>query len=70
MQRESHAIWLALVEKAAPGDEYKYEITNRDNTYQRVDPRARGVTNSAGHGIIIDPEFDWQGGDFTMPSWN
>jgi len=70
MQQESHGNWLAFVENAAVGDQYKYEIVNGDKTYRRIDPRALGVTNSAGNGIIIDPEFDWQGDDFTMPAWN
>lgn len=70
MRREDGGCWFANIENAKPGDQYKYEITNADNTFQRIDPRVREVTNSIGNGIIHDPSFDWQGDDFVMPPWN
>ncbi|QDS95759.1 1,4-alpha-glucan branching enzyme GlgB [Roseimaritima multifibrata] len=70
MDREESGCWLAVVGNAKPGDEYKYEITNGDKTFQRIDPRVREVTNSVGNGIVHDPQFAWQGDDFTMPAWN
>lgn len=70
LQREDSGCWLAVVENAKPGDEYKYQIINADKTFQRIDPRVREVTNSVGNGIVHDPDFDWQGDDFTMPAWN
>lgn len=70
LQREESGCWFAIVEHAKPGDEYQYEITNGDNTFRRIDPRVREVTNSVGNGIIHDPNFDWQDDDFKMPAWN
>ncbi len=70
MSREDSGCWLALIENARVGDEYKYEITNGENAFRRIDPRAREVTNSVGNGIVHDPNFDWQDDDFPMPSWN
>ncbi|XZE56869.1 alpha-amylase family glycosyl hydrolase [Planctomycetaceae bacterium SH139] len=70
MQREDSGCWFAIVESAKPGQEYKYEITNGDRTFQRIDPRVREVTNSIGNGVLHDPRFDWQGDDFQMPAWN
>ena len=70
MSREDGGCWLVLIENANVGDEYKYEITNGENTFRRIDPRAREVTNSVGNGIVHDPNFDWQDDDFPMPSWN
>jgi 1,4-alpha-glucan branching enzyme len=70
MQREENGCWLATVEQAKPGQEYKYQITNGDQVLPRIDPRVREVTNSVGNGIIHDPNFDWQGDDFAMPAWN
>ncbi len=70
MDRDDSGCWLAIIENAKPGDEYKYQITNGDNTFQRIDPRVREVTNSIGNGIVHDPNFDWEGDDFTMPAWN
>ncbi len=70
LQREESGCWFAIVENAKPGDQYKYEISNGHNTFQRIDPRVREVTNSVGNGIIHDPNFDWQDDDFAMPAWN
>ena len=70
MEREDSGCWVTVVEKAKPGDQYKYELTNGSQTFQRIDPRVREVTNSVGNGVIHDPDFDWQGDDFTMPAWN
>lgn len=70
MDREDGGNWLATIEIAKLGDRYKYEITNGENTFQRIDPRVREVANSVGNGIVHDPNFDWQGDDFGMPAWN
>jgi 1,4-alpha-glucan branching enzyme len=70
MGRDEGGCWFAIVEQAKLGDEYRYEITNGDKVFQRIDPRVREVTNSVGNGIVHDPNFDWQGDDFTMPAWN
>jgi 1,4-alpha-glucan branching enzyme len=70
LQREPHGCWFTVVDNARPGDQYKYEITNGEQTFQRIDPRVREVTNSVGNGIIHEPKFDWQGDNFLMPAWN
>ncbi len=70
MDREDSGCWLAIIENAKPGDQYKYQITNGENAFERIDPRVREVTNSVGKGIVHDPNFDWQNDDFAMPAWN
>jgi 1,4-alpha-glucan branching enzyme len=70
MQRDANDCWFAIVETASPGDEYKYQIWRGEDTFERIDPRVLEVTNSAGNGVIHDPNFDWQGDQFTMPAWN
>ena len=70
MEQEDGGNWLAVLDNAKPGDEYKYQITYDGNTFQRVDPRVREVTNSIGNGVVHDPNFDWQGDDFQVPAWN
>lgn len=70
MAREPSGDWYVSIENAKPGDQYKYELKNGDNTFQRIDPRAREVSNSVGNGIVHDPKFDWQNDDFGMPAWN
>ena len=70
MERDQGGCWYTYIEAAKPGDQYKYEISNGERTFQRIDPRVREVTNSVGNGIIHDPQFDWQGDAFQMASWN
>ena len=70
MIAEEGGNWYAQVDSAAPGDQYKYEICYRGQTFQKIDPRVRRVTNSVGNGVVHQPHFDWRGDDFTMPPWN
>ncbi|GAC1597276.1 MAG: alpha-amylase family glycosyl hydrolase [Hymenobacter sp.] len=55
---------------AQPGDEYKFHLTNHGQTFDRNDPYARQVTNSAGSSVVHDPAFDWGDDHFQMPAWN
>ncbi len=70
MGRDPNGDWYVYVENAKPGDQYKYELKNGENTFRKIDPRVREVTNSVGKGIVHDPNFDWQNDDFSMPAWN
>tara|TARA_R110002049_G_scaffold305056_3_gene501149 strand:- start:105172 stop:107082 length:1911 start_codon:yes stop_codon:yes gene_type:complete len=70
MQREDNGHWFARVDHAKVGDEYKYRIRRGEDSYDRIDPRVREVTNSVGVGLVHEPEFDWSGDDFRMPAWN
>ncbi len=59
---EAEGYWYGFVEKAKPGQEYQYKIHTGDAVVQRIDPYARMLTNSAGNGLIYDPQaFDWEG---------
>lgn len=71
LQAESGGYWAIDLANAKPGDQYKYVITNGEQTLYRLDPYARQVTNSAGNSIIADLAFDWDGQDnFQIPAWN
>jgi 1,4-alpha-glucan branching enzyme len=70
MNREENGSWSIFIEQAKPGDEYKYLIKNGEQTFQRLDPRVREVTNSVGNGIVHNPNFDWEGDDFTIAPCN
>ena len=70
MEREQNGHWFAAVDDAAVGSEYKYRIVNGSDTFDRIDPRVREVTNSVGTGVVHDPQFDWDGDSFEMPPWN
>ena len=70
MQAEHNGYWYAEVSSAGIGDEYRYAIINGEQTLERIDPYARQVTNSVGHTIVVDPEFDWGEDDHQLPPWN
>lgn len=70
MEREEHGHWFVNVPGARVGDEYKYRLTRGDQVLDRIDPRAREVTNSIGNGIIHDPAFDWGDDQFVVPPHN
>ncbi len=63
--------WFASVAEAGPGSEYQFIILGADGERrQRIDPRARRVTQSVGNSIVYPDDFDWEDDDFTMPAWN
>ena len=70
MRREENGCWATVVPEAQVGDEYRYALVRGEETFLRIDPRARQVTNSVGNGVIHNPAFDWQDDDFQMPAWN
>ncbi len=68
MVNEGGGIWSVDVHGAIPGQEYKYRI---NNSFDKRDPRARRVVNSAGNSIIYDPNaFDWGGTPVPEPWHN
>lgn len=62
--------WQVFVDGARAGQGYKFWIKNGDNELLRIDPRAREVTNSVGHGIIVNTDFDWGDDNFETPPFN
>jgi 1,4-alpha-glucan branching enzyme len=63
--------WSADVAAARPGDEYRFLLETPAGPRNRIDPRARRLTNSIGNGIVYDPSaFDWGDHEFTTPNWN
>jgi 1,4-alpha-glucan branching enzyme len=57
--------WSRDVTGAVAGQEYKYVI---NGAIWKADPRAKGMVNSVGNGIIVDTTYNWTA--FTMPAWN
>ncbi|WP_241502231.1 alpha-amylase family glycosyl hydrolase [Hymenobacter glacialis] len=70
LQHEADGYWALDVPGVQPGAEYKYHITNGKQGFDRNDPYARQVTNSAGSSVVHDPHFDWGDDHFQMPAWN
>jgi 1,4-alpha-glucan branching enzyme len=69
LAQEELGYWSVDVPGVEPGHCYRYQITNREtaNVSTRIDPYAREVTNSIGHGIVSSREFPWQVNDYQMP---
>ncbi len=68
---EGNGIWAGNSPDARAGDSYKFVISNDKETFERVDPYAREVTNSVGDGVIADVNaFDWHGASFELPPHN
>lgn len=55
LDREAGDTWYGFVPEAKVGDEYKYHLVCGDQELERVDPRARKVTNSVGNGVVWLP---------------
>ena len=70
LAHEADGYWALDVAAAKPDDEYKFQITNGQKTFDRNDPYARQVTSSAGNSVVFDPNFDWEDCHFQMPAWN
>jgi 1,4-alpha-glucan branching enzyme len=63
--------WSADVAAAHAGDEYRFVLQTPAGDRNRIDPRARRLTNSVGNGVIYDANaFDWGDAEFRQPPWN
>jgi 1,4-alpha-glucan branching enzyme len=69
--REGSSFWSVEIPGAKIGDEYQFVIRNgAQPLLWRKNPYAGEVVNSSGNAVIHDPNFDWTGDHFAMPSWN
>ena len=68
---EGNGFWYGFVPGAKAADEYKFALTNGEQSLERIDPYAYQVTNSVGNGIVYDhAAFDWQNDSFSCPAHN
>ncbi len=58
LEREEQGNWYGVVPEATVGHEYKYHLRSGDQEFDRVDPRVRKVTNSAGNGVVWLPQAE------------
>lgn len=70
MEPENDGYWFADISEADIGDEYKFHLQSESQSYDRIDPYARQVTNSVGNAVVCDPDFNWKGDEYELPSWN
>lgn len=69
MESGADGRFSARLPQARAGDAYGLRLTTPDGrALDRVDPRARAVTNSVGEGLLVDAStFDWQDVAFETP---
>ncbi|MGH3546995.1 MAG: alpha-amylase family glycosyl hydrolase [Pseudonocardiaceae bacterium] len=68
---EEGGCWSGDVSEVGPGDGYLYSLAWPDRSLLRIDPYARQVTNSAGHGLVYDEAaFIWAEDDYRSPPWD
>ncbi|WP_245711887.1 alpha-amylase family glycosyl hydrolase [Hymenobacter psychrophilus] len=67
---EGEGYWTADFAGLGPGTGYKFHLTTPHGELTKNDPYARQVTHSAGHSVVVDPNFDWEDDAFQMPAWN
>lgn len=71
LNKEENGHWGGLITNAKAGDEYKYFLKTPFGDFQRNDPYALKMTNSAGNSVVYDhAEFDWQDDSFQIPNWH
>lgn len=70
MSPEPNGTWFVQVKGVEPGQSYKYRLSSGTTVFERIDPRARQLTDSDnGASVIIgDDDFAWSSDDFTPPS--
>jgi 1,4-alpha-glucan branching enzyme len=71
LMSEDNGHWGGLVADSKSGDEYKFFLKTPFGDFQRNDPYALKMTNSAGNSIVYDhSEFDWGSSEMTIPGWH
>ncbi|MDQ3331798.1 MAG: alpha-amylase family glycosyl hydrolase [Planctomycetota bacterium] len=70
LERDDGGYWFGHVASASAGDEYRYDIDFNGETFSRVDPHARALTDSKGNAVVTDTRFDWDDDDFTPAPLN
>lgn len=68
LKAAENGVWYGIVGNVVNGASYQFCITTADgNTIRKNDPRARKMTNSAGHSIVYDDDFNWKQKQFDLP---
>src|SRR5689334_21706605 len=63
--------WSADVPEAQAAAEYRFVLRTPGGELNRIDPRARRLTNSVGNAIVYPRDgFDWGDQAFDQPAWN
>lgn len=66
MSSADGGVWWCECADAENGQGYKFLITTADEQkLSKNDPRARNLTNSAGHSLIFADDYTWETTDFT-----
>jgi 1,4-alpha-glucan branching enzyme len=68
LEHEEGGYWYGSVRNAKPGQGYRFVVRSGDTTLLRIDPYARSVSNSVGHGLIEAKAHEEHG--FEIAPWN
>lgn len=64
MLGEGDGYWVADIEGAMPGQEYKFVINTGQWENWKNDPRSLAVTTNFGNSVIVDDDFEWDDDGF------
>lgn len=68
---EGNGYWSLDVRSVGDGSQYKYVLTNGNQTLWRKDSYSRWVSNSAGNSRVLDfTQFNWTAQGYSTPSWD
>ncbi len=70
MVREDNGNWSVHCADATPGQKYRFRIGRGEESYLKVDPRARQVSTDTADGVIYRDEFDWGDIPYEAPPLN
>ena len=70
LESEGDGYWSVTIKHAEAGQEYKYIINTGSNELYKNDPRSLQLTTTAGNSVITDPDFDWDGDEFSPPPFH
>ena len=64
MQRGEQGVWTVEAELPV-GTEYVFRIRHREETFERIDPKARAATSSIGRSVMTQDSFEWTDSAFS-----
>ncbi|MCU0667590.1 MAG: alpha-amylase family glycosyl hydrolase, partial [Patescibacteria group bacterium] len=70
MTSENDGYWFVSIKGACAGQEYKFEIHNSGQVFNRNDPRALHFTTTSGNSVLSQELFDWGDDNFIAPPIN
>jgi 1,4-alpha-glucan branching enzyme len=67
---EEGGMWSRVVQGAAPGHQYQFEITNGDQRFRKNDAYAREIHAKSAFSVIYSDAFNWKSSNYSLSNWN